>query len=270
MIIDFHTHIFPDKIAERTVEVLKDNVEKIQGFRHPAYTKATVEDLKRSMKENNIDYSVVLPIATAPKQTESINRFAAEINAKDNIFSFGSLHPVQENFEEILEGIKAAGLLGIKLHPEYQQFYIDSPEVIRILKKCEELGLYTVLHTGKDIGILPPVHCSPDRLVRVLDHVNGDKIIAGHLGGWLEWDDVEKYLVGTPIKLDTAFITDYISTEQLLRIIKNHGSEKILFATDSPWENQGTDAKYFMELELDKCDLDNILYKNAQKILDLC
>ncbi len=269
MIIDFHTHIFPDKIAKRTIEILEGNVLKIQGTPGHAVIGATLSDLKDSMKRNHIDYSVVLPIATTPRQTPSINRFAAEINGKDGIFSFGSLHPLQEDWEEVLEQIKAAGMAGIKLHPEYQQFYVDSPECIRILKKCEELGLYTVFHAGNDIGIAPPVHCSPDRLAHVLEFVKGDKIIAAHLGGWKDWDRVEQYLVGTPIFLDTAFTVFFIEKEQLLRIIRNHGSEKILFATDSPWEDQGKSAAAISALSLSPSDLENILYKNAQKILKL-
>lgn len=269
MVIDFHTHVFPDKIAERTIKILENNILKVQGKEGHAVIRATLDDLKVSMRENSIDYSVVLPIATAPRQTPSINRFAAEINGRDNIVSFGSLHPSQDDWEEVLEGIKEAGLMGIKLHPEYQQIYVDSPECIRILKKCEELGLYTVLHAGNDIGIEPPVHCPPERLAHVLEYVNGDKIIAAHLGAWKDWDNVEKYLVGTPIMFDTAFTVFFIGQEQLLRIIKNHGSEKILFATDSPWEHQGKSAQFVSELPIDKTDVDNILYKNAKKILNL-
>ena len=270
MVIDFHTHVFPDKIADRTIETLEANILKMQGKPKYAVIKGTLDALKQSMKKNNIDYSLVLPIATALKQTPTINKYASEINGKDNIFSFGSLHPSQEDWEEILEGIKASGLLGIKLHPEYQEFYVDSPECIRILKKCEELGLYVTFHAGNDHGVAPPVHCSPDRLRRVLEYVKGDNIIAAHLGGWTDWDNVEKYLVGTPINFDTAYIVDYIDKEQFVRIVRSHGSEKILFATDSPWECQGIGVDFIRNSGLNQDEIDNILYKNAQKILKLC
>ena len=76
-----------------------------------------------------------------------------------------------------------------------------------------------------------------------------------------------KYLVGTPIYFDTAFTLDFITDEQLLRIIKNHGSEKILHATDSPWEKQGRMAKHLSALPLSEEDCNNIFYKNAKKLL---
>lgn len=81
------------------------------------------------------------------------------------------------------------------------------------------------------------------------------------------WDDVEKYLVGTPIIFDTAFIKDYISPEQAKHIIKTHGSKKILFGSDGPWENPKETLSFLLSLDLDKTHLDDITYKNAQKIL---
>ena len=269
MIIDFHTHIFPDRIAERAVAVLEKNLEKIQGISAHALIPATLDGLRESMGLNHIDMSVVVPIATSVTQSASINSFAASINAADGIISFGSLHPMQEDWEETLYDIKEKGLPGIKLHPEYQQFFIDSPESVRILKKCEELGLLVTLHAGKDPGVRPPVHCTPDRLRSVLDIVSGENIIAAHLGGWMMWDDVEKYLVGTPINLDTSYVRADIPREQFLRIVQNHGCEKILFATDSPWESQGEAVRYLSELGIGEEDLNKIFSENAKKLLKL-
>ena len=269
MIIDFHTHIFPDKIAAHAVRVLEENLEKIQGTPHHAAIPATIDGLRGSMRSNHIDMSVVLPIATSVSQSTSINRFAESINGTDGIISFGSLHPMQEDWEETLYDIKEKGLPGIKLHPEYQHFYIDSPQAVRILKKCEELGLLVTLHTGNDAGAPPPYHCMPDRLRRVLDIVSGENIIAAHLGGWAAWDDVEKYLVGTPIYFDTAYTIADIPREQLLRIFENHGYDKILFATDSPWEAQGDTVKYLSGLGIGEENLNKIFSENAKKLLKL-
>ncbi|MBQ6559004.1 MAG: metal-dependent hydrolase, partial [Clostridia bacterium] len=99
MIIDFHTHIFPDKIAERVIATLEAGIHN--RFREDvrAVIGATLDDLKTSMAENNIDYSVVMPIAKTVTQYESINNFAQLVNETDSIFSFGSLHPMQENWE---------------------------------------------------------------------------------------------------------------------------------------------------------------------------
>lgn len=269
MLIDFHTHIFPDKIAARALNVLEGNIENVSGITQGAVIPATLDALKESMRANNVDISVVLPIATSITQSTSINKFAAQINGKDGIISFGSLHPMQEDWEETLYDIKEKGLPGIKLHPEYQAFYIDSKESVRILKKCEKLGLLVTLHAGNDAGVKPPVHCMPQRLRRVLDVVSGENIIAAHLGGWSAWDDVEKYLVGTPIFLDTAFTISNIERGQLLRIFENHGYDKILFATDSPWESPRDTFGYLSGLDIGEEDLNKIFSGNAKRLLKL-
>lgn len=285
MIIDFHTHIFPDKIAADAIKSIETSTLEHQGIlinsglsenlpsaaeQFMAVIPATLDALKKSMSENNISASVVLPIATTLTQSRSINKFAAQTNNSGGVYSFGSLHPFQEDWESVLYDIKEKGLRGIKLHPEYQKFYIDSPEAIRILKKCEELDLIVMLHAGNDVGVAPPSHCMPDRLRRVLDHyVSGEKIIAAHLGGWDAWDDVEKYLVGTPVYFDTSYTVSCIGQEQLLRIIRNHGSNKILFGTDSPWRRQGETARQISSIGLTDEELSDIFYKNAKKLLKI-
>lgn len=268
MLIDFHTHIFPDKIAKSTLDVLKAGVLKQEKVHSISYFDGTKTGLIDAMSKNGVDISVTLPIATKPTQTESINSFANNVT-DTNIISFASLHPANDNIDKILGDIKKAGFCGIKLHPEFQGFFVDSPECIKILKKAEKLGLYTVFHAGADIGLPPPVHSTPKHFKNALEYVSGKYIIAAHLGGWRMWDDVEEYLVGTNMYFDTAFIKDYISPEQALRIIKNHGSKKILFGSDNPWENPKDTLTYLKSLELTQDELDNITHKNALKILNI-
>jgi hypothetical protein len=269
MTIDFHTHIFPDKIAERTIKLLEDNTERVEGVRARAATDGTLGGLEKSMKDNDIDYSVVMPIATTVTQSNTINNFAASINGKNNIFSFGSVHPFQENCLDELERVKALGLRGIKLHPEYQGVYADSPECVRAIKKCMELGLLVLLHTGRDIGIEPPVHCEPRRLRRVLDMTGADNIIAAHMGGWRMWDEAEELLAGQNLYLDTSYSLNEMSGEQAVRFIKKHGADKILYGTDSPWEKQSICRERINALPVSNEEKELILHKNAARLLNI-
>ena len=272
MIIDFHTHILPDKIYERAYAAMCNAVLTHSGEPGVLYAPGNFDGLKSSMEENKIDYSVVLPVVTKPAQTPSIISFAEEVNkhsAETGIISFAGVFPGQEGWEGYLEEIKEKGFKGIKIHPEYQWVYIDSPEGIALFKKCEELELYCTLHAGNDIGIDPPVHSMPEAMNNVLDHIDGKYVIAAHLGGWKAWDDVEKYLVGSNIYLDTAFTYKYIEAEQYKRIIQNHGSEKILMASDSPWENPRDSYNGLKALGLSDEEMENITYRNGAKILGL-
>lgn len=268
MIIDFHTHVFPPQIAAKTLEVLKAHVYDVRGITEPSYTEGTVDSLKQSMYENGIDISVVMPIATKPTQTPTINAYAKEIT-EGNIISFGSVHPAQGDWESVLEDLAKKGFKGIKIHPQYQDVYVDSPEVLRVVKKAEELGLYTMLHAGVDIGMPNSELCTPKRLSRLLDEVSGKFLIAAHLGSFEMWDDVERYLVGSEMYFDISYACSHIEKDQFLRIVRNHGADKILYGSDSPWKSQSSPLEELKKLDLTQEEMDLITHKNAIRILDI-
>lgn len=263
MIIDFHTHVFPDKIAEKTIAYLSEK----GGI--PAYTNGSLAGLKASQKNAGINYSVVLPVATAARQVESINRFAASQNGKDGVFYAGAIHPECENAEEILDGIKAAGLFGIKIHPDYQGAYFDDERYIRIMSAAAKRGLITITHAGTDVGYPNDIHCTPDMVLSVLGKLGGiieNKLVLAHMGGCDMADEVLKKLVGKPVYFDTAFVLDRYP-EKSLALIRAHGADKTLFATDSPWADQKKFVGIIKGFDLTEEEKDKILYKNAEKLL---
>jgi predicted TIM-barrel fold metal-dependent hydrolase len=265
MVIDFHTHIFPDRIAAKTIEKL----EEVGNVR--AFTYGTLNGLKKSMKENHIDLSIVLPVVTKPSQFDCINSFAAEITGREGILSFGGIHPDTEDYCEKLSEIKKLGLKGIKLHPDYQETYIDDPKMVRIIQYAVELGLIVVIHAGVDIGLPAPVHCPPDKSAAMLSQIDSEnaRIVLAHTGGWGLWDDVEEYLVGKNVWFDASFSLGMISDEQFVRIVKNHGADRILFATDSPWGGQKETLEHMKKLELTEEEIERILHGNAEELLGL-
>ena len=89
------------------------------------------------------------------------------------------------------------------------------------------------------------------------------------MGGTFLWDEVEEYLVGEQIYLDTGAVLDLMSQEQFLRIVKNHGADKILFASDAPWGNQGKYVRILQRMPLDEEEKEKIFSKNARKLLTL-
>lgn len=268
MVIDFHTHVFPDKIAEKTISALM----KLGGI--PSYGNGTLQSLKDAMKKSSTDLAVVLPVCTKPSQFDSINRFAEEINGTEGIVSFGGIHPNCEEIEEKLRYIKSRGFRGIKLHPDYQGTYIGDEKYYNIISKAVELDLYVTIHAGVDVAFPDDVHCPPSESRKLLDRLyNGNReakprIILAHLGGVDLYDDVEKYLVGQPVYFDLAVILSMAPPEQVVRIIRNHGADKILFASDFPWSDLKSNLEIFNSLGLTPAERELILYKNAEKILN--
>lgn len=263
MIIDFHTHIFPDKIAPKTIAYLSEKGNT------KAYGEGTLSSIKTDMKKNGIDRCAILPVATAARQVDSINRMAAEINGTDGIIYAGAIHPQSENIGEILDFIKDAGLFGIKIHPDYQGERFDSPAYIKIMAEAAKRDLITITHAGVDIGYPDDVHCTPDMVLHVLSELSGiidNKLVLAHMGGCDYPDEVIEKLVGQPVYFDTSYVLDRYS-EKCQEIIIKHGADKILFATDYPW----SDGRKFIEIiksfGLSKEDEEKIFSKNALNLI---
>lgn len=111
--------------------------------------------------------------------------------------------------------------------------------------------------------------CTPLRLKKVLDAFPGSTIIAAHMGGYRYWDEVEKHLIGKDLYLDTTYSIEELGNEGMERLIKAHGLQKILFATDSPWSDLAKEIANIKSLNLGKEELDGILGGNARRILNL-
>lgn len=274
MIIDFHTHVFPDKIATKTVH----HLERVGMV--AAYTDGSVEDLKRAMRESGVTHSVVLPIVTKPEQFKHINEFAQKITHVEpdedglSIISFGGIHPDSANYKEELRIIKRKGLKGIKLHPYYQATYIDDIKYERIIDYASQLGLLVSIHCGRDLGYPEQIYATPDQLKRMLRDVfcgfSPDNLILAHLGGHDMESRSEELLVGEgSFYMDLAYILRLIPPEQTLRMCRNHGIEKILFATDSPWSSQTLDLRLMQKIGFTPEELNMILYKNGARLLGL-
>ena len=265
MVIDFHTHIFPDKIAAASIA----HLENVSGV--TAATNGTLEGLLASMEKNNVDLSVILPVVTKPSQFESVNRFAAEVNQKykGKLISFGGIHPDSEDYKRELDKIKELGLPGIKLHPDYQKVMIDDERNMRIIEYADSLGLMIMVHAGIDIGLPPPVHCPPDKAARVIDALKPEKMILAHFGGWKQWEEVYELLAGRNVYFDTSFTFDYIEQDMFLKILEKHGYEKVLFATDSPWSVVGKAVQTVRDMPHAEKVKEDILSGNAGRLLGL-
>ena len=177
MIIDFHTHSFPDELAVKTIPYLESKA----GF--IAKTDGTISGLEKSMEEAKIDISVLLPVVTNPKQTIKINNCAIENNKLEKFISFGGMHPDCDFYEEELKRLKDNGIKGIKFHPDYQNTFFDDDRYVRIIDKAFELGLIVITHSGIDYGSIEEVKVTPTRVKNLLSKLNHKGILVlAHMG----------------------------------------------------------------------------------------
>lgn len=282
MMIDFHTHTFPEAISERVLA-------KLGRLSHTKYfTTGSVPGLLSSMKEAHIDYSVNLPVMTTADQVEKVNSALMEEQEAlflQGIITFGGMHPDYENYKKELIRLKEHNIPGIKIHPAYQNTDIDDIKMMRIIDYASELGLIVLTHAGIDIGIYDHNYTSTSQVLKIIEEIHPPKFVLAHMGGWGCWEDVERDLAGAPVWFDTAFsigpvtpdeaktgtpyLTYNLTDEAFVRIVRKHGADKILFATDSPWESQEDYVSRINRLPLMDSEKEKIFSENAKKLLSL-
>lgn len=278
MIIDFHAHTFPDKIAAAAVSKLE------QKAHARSHSDGTREGLLRCMHSAWIDHAVVLPVATNPLKCASMNDTSHALNGRDNLTYFAAIHPDAPDWHEELGRAKQHGFKGVKIHPVYQDVAIDDPRFVRILARCGELELIVVMHGGADIGFPGVEKCSPAMLRRALDQAGPVTLVAAHMGGWRNWQEVPEHLLDTGIYLDTAYtlgsiapIDDHYAPEELpmladerfCELVRIFGSQRVLFGTDSPWDDVGACVARIRNLPLTEVEKTDIFSANARKLLSM-
>ena len=264
MLIDFHTHAFPEKLAGRTMAALSH----ASGGMVPQ-TAGTMASLIGEMDRDGVDISVVLSIATNPKQQTNVNSFAVEMNAHDRIVAFGSVHPDAPNALEELERIHNAGLKGVKFHPEYQHFYADEERMKPIYRKISELGLITLFHAGQDIGFAPPYHCLPEQLLGALKWLD-TPVVAAHWGGYNCALEVLDMLCGREnLWFDLSLGYGVIPKPLAQQIVEKHTPDRLLFGSDMPWHRPEWELRLIDSLDIGEADREKILSGNARKLLNL-
>lgn len=281
MLIDFHTHIFPEKIAAKTLEHLSSVCHIVPE------TDGTENGLLQSMDAAGIDCSVVLPVVTAPRQFDSIRRFAYSINERygyldkswkkgqfPRLISFGGIHPDSADYRAKLKALAADGFAGIKVHPDYQGTFFNDIRYKRIISCAQELGLAVVTHAGVDVGLPDPVHCTPSMALEVSRETEAEKLILAHFGGWRCWDELKEMYACKKVQkgqfyLDTAFIQNDILPAQFSGILEKTGEERILFATDSPWISQKRGTEWLKEQSMSEEIRKNVGFWNAAGLLGI-
>jgi hypothetical protein len=262
-IIDIHTHVFPDELAERAVKQLAGRSGET------ACLDGAAAGLEESMRRNGIELGVIQPVSTKASQVASINSFAIELNRRPALIGFGALYPDYEGNAAEIERLKIAGIKGVKFHPDYQTFFVDEERMFPLYRQVADAGLIAFFHAGVDIGLPPPVHCPPARLAKVLDRVPDLTVVAAHFGGFKMWDDVEKHLIGRDLWLDTSYTLAWLPAERFVKMARKHGTNKVLFGTDSPWADQGEEIRRHAESGLTESELVAVFHDNAARLLGL-
>ena len=256
-VIDVHTHIWPEKLAERAVNHVGNY------YSYEMHGKGTLADLKESTSGAGVEYFVIHSSALKASQVEDVNTTAAS-HITEKIAGFGTLHPEYADFEKEINRIISLGLKGIKLHPDFQKFNIDD-EVAEKFYRAVGSRLPILFHVGDDRYD----YSKPHRLVKMAKKYPEVNFIAAHFGGYRCWADSEIYLGLDNVYFDTCSSLPFISTERAKELIDMHGADRFFFATDFPMWDTVAELERFNKIPLTDEEREMIFSKNIKKLLKI-
>ncbi|MCR5528988.1 MAG: amidohydrolase family protein [Saccharofermentans sp.] len=261
-IINSHCHIYPAKIAERAVEGIKSFYDLDMSLN------GMTDDLIRDGNEIGVVHYLVHSVATVPKQVRSINEFIAEeVRSHDGLFTgFGTMHPDSEDLEGDFEHLLSLGLKGVKLHPDFQQFALDSDKAAKLGEVISKGNIPILVHCGDPRYS----YSNPEQTEKFLEKFPDLKVIGAHFGGWSMWDDAIRLLPKfRNFYVDCSSSLYLMTPAKAKEIIDAFGAERVLWGSDYPmWESKA-EMERFEKIDLTEEEKDLILYRNAARFLGL-
>lgn len=253
MYIDVHTHAFHPKIAHKAVNQLNDY------YNVTCAGDGTIYDLITKEEQANIDKFVVLCAATGSAQVIPANNYAIQLqNEHEQVISFGTIHPDFTDWEKELKRLKNNNIKGLKLHPDFQGFWLNDPKLYPILEQAQHDFIFEI-----HIGDIKPPEKNPSCPYKIADILNTFphlKLIATHLGGYQHWDHALKSIIGCDVWIETSSTMPFIPQETLDLILKKHSKERILFGSDYPLYNPAEELiKLKQKAKLSDSELELIL-----------
>lgn len=259
-IIDAHTHIFPEKIAENATV----NIGKFYDLNMDNCGMS--QKLIEAGSAVGVTKYLVCSTATVPHQTSSINKFIAmECSLHPEFFGFGTAHPDSDDPENDIEQIKALGLHGVKLHPDFQKFDADSPKAFRLYEMIEG-DLPLLIHCGDPRYD----YSAPAKIANICKNFPKLKVQAAHIGGYCRWDEAEELLPGFEnLRIDICSSLPFMTPEKAAERIRKFGVDRSFFGTDFPMWNHGEELERFFALSFSEEENRMILAENVKSFYSL-
>lgn len=261
--INAHCHVYPHKIAARAIEGIK-TFYQIDNMTLNGET----SDLIREGDALNTTHYLIHSVATVPAQVNSINEFIAEeVRTHEGIFTgFGTLHPDSEDIEADYAHLLELGLKGVKLHPDFQNFGLDTDRADKLAQIISKHPVPVMVHCGDPRNNLS----NPPQLKAFVEKYPELTIIGAHLGGWSKWEEAVALLPGHDnLYVDCSSSLRDLTPTRAVEIFRAYGMDKVIWGTDYPMWDASIEMEYFDKLDLSSEERNLILYENAARLLHI-
>ena len=259
-LIDIHTHIYPEKIAQKATDSVRDFYNIYGGT-----MEGTSRELLERGKSMGISKFVVLPVANHPGRVQSINDFiVSQVKEHEEFIGFGTVHADMDGISDEVERIFNLGLRGIKMHPDSQRFAIDDLRLYPVYDAIQG-KIPVILHMGDQRYN----YSHPVRLRRILDRFPKLEVIAAHFGGYSMYHTARELLWDTNCVFDISSSLMFMEKGVAERYINSYGAERMAYGTDYPLWDPVTEVTRFQQLNLSSGQFEQIAHKTAERILKL-
>lgn len=241
MVIDAHTHVWPDRIAERAIGGRQHGLD--------AFGDGKVSGLDAQMRRSGVDRSVIFGIAEKASTVDRANEFVGSQD-RERFIPFGTVH-VELSPEENLASLRRHGIRGIKLHPLFQGFALDDPRLHAILEAVGD-RLPILAHVGEGGDAAANARCTTQMMAELVERLPACRFIAAHFGGYRRLDEAEQLLVGLPLYLETSWPPTLaaLDRDRLRALIERHGADRVIFGSDWPMADPGEEIAAVRALDL--------------------
>ncbi|RJX28832.1 MAG: amidohydrolase [Desulfarculus sp.] len=291
-VIDAHVHVFPERVHAAVMAWLDRNA-------WPLHRLLPAQEVVPCLLEQGLAGMALLTYAHRPGLADDLNAFLAGlVQGRGNLAGFGALHPDDKDPAGIVRWmVGELGLKGVKLHAHVLARPVDDPSLFPVYEACLETGAWLNIHAGSEPALSGYGYdvrrvSGAARVERLLGRYPRLKLIVPHLGipeTGRFLDLLERF---PNLYLDTTMaLSGFFHVEGLgpradpgrasgpelgksffidrQRIIA--ASDRIMYGSDFPGLPYPVEqeAAHILRLELGPEATANILYRTAQRALDL-
>ena len=257
--IDIHTHIYPDMVAEKAAQSIRD------FYKIGDTMNGTVQMLLDRGGQVGIEKFVALPVAIRADRVQSINNFIHQQTLEHACFvGFGTVHADMQDIPGEVERIIGMGLRGIKIHPDCQKFDIDDPKLFPLYESIQG-RIPIILHMGDQRYN----HSHPARLRHVMEEFPKLEVIAAHFGGYTVYETAREELQDTNCIMDVSSSLMFMEPGVAEKYINLYGAERLAFGTDYPLWDPVKEVQRFLDLKITPEQKEQIAWKTAKEFLHL-
>ena len=261
-VIDAHTHIFPDAIADKATKAIVESFPPPKATHH----RGRSEELIASLDRAGISYAMVFAAATSAHQIEDIHRFIyKQAQEHEKFIPCGTLHVDYKNYKEEFRWLREHGIHGIKVHPEMQNFALDDPRLMPMYEEMEKNDMFLIAHMGDPRSDLS----GPEHMLPITDAFPKLRCIACHLGSWGDWrlDHVLPLTKLPNVYTDISSTFSYVTGDwkPIYDIIHAYDPSHIFYGSDYPVWCPVETLEKAKKLDLAPELMEDIFYNNFVK-----